>query len=157
MWNVVSGPDQDIGLLLLAMIAFTGLRLGQWVHPPSPGLLGPMLVRPPSPSAAPRPASPPPDHCAPPFTAVGLDIGLRFTRPAVTRTRRLLTLTSPPPNQLQRALEADTRGPAPATTQSGEVTRQRQRARPRPSNPPTPGRHRRARTPEARREVSRIG
>ncbi|MEU9000889.1 AbrB family transcriptional regulator [Streptomyces sp. NPDC048551] len=80
VWNVVSGPEQDLGLLLLSVTAFTGIRLGRLMRLPSPGLLGPMLL------AAAVTISGTATGFAPTgplrtalFTIVGLDIGLRFT------------------------------------------------------------------------------
>ncbi|MQS17396.1 AbrB family transcriptional regulator [Streptomyces kaniharaensis] len=93
VWNVVASPDQDLGLLLLVIIAFTGIHLGRLMRLPSPGLLGPMLL------TAAVTMSGTATGFAPTgplrtalFTVVGLDIGLRFTRPAVLRMRRLLPL-----------------------------------------------------------------
>ncbi|GAQ51039.1 putative ammonia monooxygenase [Streptomyces acidiscabies] len=92
-WLLVNGPHQTAGLLLLAATAATGTWLGTRVRLPSPALLGPMLLTAAltvsgtatgfTPSGLLRAAL---------FTAVGLDIGLRFTRPAVVRMRRLLPL-----------------------------------------------------------------
>lgn len=93
VWNLVNGPDQALGLLLLAAASIAGTRLGRLVLLPSPVLLGPMVL-----TAALSvtgtaggfaPAGPLRTAL---FTIVGLDIGLRFTRPAVMRMRRLLPL-----------------------------------------------------------------
>lgn len=93
VWILVNGLAQDLGLLLLAAVAFAGIHLGRWVRLPSYGLLGPMLLTAAltvtgtatgfAPTGPLRTAL---------FTVVGLDIGLRFTRPAVQQMRRLLPL-----------------------------------------------------------------
>ncbi|MGW2229453.1 AbrB family transcriptional regulator [Streptomyces formicae] len=93
VWNLVNGPDQTIGLALLAAVALAGAGLGRLVRLPSPMLLGPMLL------TAALAVTGTANGFAPTgplrtalFTVVGLDIGLRFTRPAVMRMRRLLPL-----------------------------------------------------------------
>lgn len=94
VWNLVTGPRQGAGLLLLAALALAGAVIGHLMCLPSPVLLGPMLL------AAAVAATGGATGFAPDgalrtalFTAVGLDIGLRFTRSAVARMRRLLPLT----------------------------------------------------------------
>ncbi|MEV8474420.1 AbrB family transcriptional regulator [Streptomyces sp. NPDC051173] len=93
-WHLVDGPRQGTGLLLLAVVATVGSVAGRWVRLPSPVLLGPMLL------AAAATGTGLATGFAPTgllrtalFTAVGLDIGLRFTRPAVVRVRHLLPIT----------------------------------------------------------------
>ncbi|GAA1281285.1 AbrB family transcriptional regulator [Planotetraspora silvatica] len=92
-WRVVTGDHQGIGLLLLAGVAFAGVLIGRAVRLPSPALLGPMLL------TAAITAAGFLEEFAPTgllraflFTIVGLDIGLRFTRPAMAHIRRLLPL-----------------------------------------------------------------
>jgi membrane AbrB-like protein len=92
-WHLVSGSDQDAGLLLVAVVAFAGAWAGRRLHLPSAVLLGPMLV------AAALAVSGTAAGFAPSgalrsvlFTIVGLDVGLRFTRSAVTRMGRILPL-----------------------------------------------------------------
>lgn len=93
VWSLVSGPDQRVGIPVLAVVALVGALLGRWVALPSPALLGPMLLTAVLTSTGLvggfTPVGP---LRALLFTVVGLDIGLRFTRSAVTRMRRLLPL-----------------------------------------------------------------
>ncbi|MFF4528600.1 AbrB family transcriptional regulator [Streptomyces sp. NPDC001407] len=91
---LVDGPHQGTGLLMLAVVALAGAAAGCRVRLPSPALLGPMLL------AAAVTSTGTATGFAPAgllrtalFTAIGLDIGLRFTRPAVARVRHLLPIT----------------------------------------------------------------
>ncbi|MGH4028750.1 AbrB family transcriptional regulator [Actinomycetota bacterium Odt1-20B] len=93
VWHLVSGADQRLGLLSLAVVAAFGAWLGARAHLPSHALLGPMLLTAAlTATGAASGFAPDGPLRAALFTAVGLDIGLRFTRPAVTRARRLLPL-----------------------------------------------------------------
>ncbi|MFJ8387764.1 AbrB family transcriptional regulator [Streptomyces sp. NPDC094438] len=94
VWNLVDGPSQGAGLLLLTLVALAGAAVGRRLRLPSPVLLGPILL------AAALTVTGAANGFAPDgplrtalFTAVGLDIGLRFTRPALARMRHLLPLT----------------------------------------------------------------
>ncbi|MEV5753912.1 AbrB family transcriptional regulator [Actinoallomurus sp. NPDC052308] len=92
-WYPISGPHQGAGLALVAVVAFAGVEVGRRLRLPSAGLLGPMLLAAAltatgatagfAPSGALRSAL---------FTIIGLDVGLRFTRSAITRMRRVLPL-----------------------------------------------------------------
>ncbi|WP_405151168.1 AbrB family transcriptional regulator [Sphaerisporangium sp. NBC_01403] len=90
---VVTGAHQSVGLILLASVALAGTLIGRAVRLPSPALLGPMLL------TAALTLSGTVEGFAPTgflrtvlFTVIGLDIGLRFTRPALARVGRLLPL-----------------------------------------------------------------
>jgi uncharacterized protein len=92
-WHLVSGPHLGVGLMLVAAVALAGAWAGRVLRLPSAALLGPMLVAAAlamtgastgfAPSGALRSAL---------FTIIGLDIGLRFTRPAIARMGRILPL-----------------------------------------------------------------
>jgi membrane AbrB-like protein len=92
-WHLVSGPHQGAGLVLVAVVALAGVEVGRRLRLPSAGLLGPMLVAATltmtgvgtgfAPSGALRSVL---------FTIIGLDVGLRFTRSAITRMGRVLPL-----------------------------------------------------------------
>jgi membrane AbrB-like protein len=92
-WHLVTGSHQGAGLALVAIVAGAGAWAGRRLHLPSADLLGPMLVAATltvtgvatgfAPSGALRSVL---------FTIVGLDVGLRFTRSAVSRMGRLLPL-----------------------------------------------------------------
>ncbi len=92
-WHLVTGADQDTGLVLLAVVALGGAWLGRRIRLPSPALFGPMLA------TAALSFSLPVHSMAPTgilrgamFTIVGLDVGLRFNRSTVARLGRLLPL-----------------------------------------------------------------
>jgi membrane AbrB-like protein len=93
-WNhLVSGPNQVPGLLLVAVIAFAGPEAGRRLHLPNAALLGPMLL------AAALSLTGAATGFAPSgalksvlFTIIGLDVGLRFTRSALTGMGRILPL-----------------------------------------------------------------
>ncbi|MGI5228059.1 AbrB family transcriptional regulator [Actinoallomurus sp. CA-142502] len=92
-WYPVSGSNQGAGLMLLAAVALAGAKAGRRLRLPSAGLLGPMLIAAAltmtgaatgfAPSGALRSVL---------FTIIGLDVGLRFNRSAITRMGRLLPL-----------------------------------------------------------------
>ena len=91
--RLVTGSDQDDGLLLLVAVALVGVWLARRIRLLSPVLLGPMLA------TAALTASGAATGFAPTgmlrstlFTVVGLDVGLRFTRSAIARVGRLLPL-----------------------------------------------------------------
>ncbi|MEV7965663.1 AbrB family transcriptional regulator [Sphaerisporangium sp. NPDC088356] len=92
-WRLVTSDHQGIGLLLLAGVALTGAVIGRAIRLPSPALLGPMLLTASiTASGASDGFAPTGLLCAWLFTIVGLDIGLRFTRPVMAGIRRLLPL-----------------------------------------------------------------
>ncbi|WP_329246318.1 AbrB family transcriptional regulator [Actinoallomurus sp. NBC_01490] len=92
-WHLVTGPNQGAGLVLVAVVAFAGTVAAGRLRLPSAALLGPMLLAATltmtgttagfAPSGALRSAL---------LTVIGLDVGLRFTRSALTRLGRLLPL-----------------------------------------------------------------
>ncbi|GII64645.1 AbrB family transcriptional regulator [Sphaerisporangium krabiense] len=90
---VVAAHHQGVGLVMLGAVALAGALIGRAVRLPSPVLLGPMLL------TAALTAGGVAEGFAPTgslrtilFTVIGLDIGLRFTRPALGRVVRLLPL-----------------------------------------------------------------
>ncbi|WP_218034421.1 AbrB family transcriptional regulator [Acrocarpospora corrugata] len=90
-WQLVSGPNQVEGLVVLASLALLGLFLGSRLRLPSPAMLGPMLV------SGVVTATGLAHGFAPSgilrtllFTMIGLDVGLRFSRQAIGRLRRIL-------------------------------------------------------------------
>ncbi|MEV5704753.1 AbrB family transcriptional regulator [Actinoallomurus sp. NPDC052274] len=92
-WHPISGPHQGAGLVLVAVVAIAGAEAGSRLRLPSAGLLGPMLV------AAALTMTGAASDFAPSgvlrsalFTIIGLDVGLRFTRSAITRMGRILPL-----------------------------------------------------------------
>ncbi|MET8160640.1 AbrB family transcriptional regulator [Sphaerisporangium sp. NPDC005289] len=92
-WSLVTGGDQGIGLVLLAAVALTGTLTGRGLRLPSPALLGPMLLTAAiTASGALSGFTPTGPLRTAVFTIVGLDIGLRFTRPTLAHMRRLLPL-----------------------------------------------------------------
>ncbi|WP_285571556.1 AbrB family transcriptional regulator [Actinoallomurus iriomotensis] len=92
-WRLVTGPHQGAGLVLVVVIAFAGTIAAGRLRLPSAALLGPMLLAATltmtgttagfAPSGALRSAL---------LTVIGLDVGLRFTRSALSRMGRLLPL-----------------------------------------------------------------
>lgn len=92
-WYPVSGSHQVAGLMLVAVVALAGAEAGRRLRLPSAGLLGPMLI------AATLTVTGAATGFAPSgalrsllFTIIGLDVGLRFTRSAITRMGRILPL-----------------------------------------------------------------
>ncbi|WP_157556220.1 AbrB family transcriptional regulator [Herbidospora yilanensis] len=90
-WHLVTGTHQLTGLALLAALAVAGVVVGSLLRLPSPALMGAMLV-----SAA-AGATGLAHGFAPDgmlrsllFTMIGLDVGLRFSRHAVRRLRRIV-------------------------------------------------------------------
>ncbi len=93
LWHIVTGSDQDDGVFLLIAVAVVGAWLGRRARLLSPALLGPMLA------TVALTLTGAASGFAPTgllrgelFTIVGLDVGLRFTRPAIARIGRLLPL-----------------------------------------------------------------
>jgi len=92
-WQLVTGPNQVAGLVLVAVVAFAGTAAAGRLRLPSAALLGPMVLAVTLtmtgtttgfvPSGALRSAL---------LTVIGLDVGLRFTRSAFSRLGRLLPL-----------------------------------------------------------------
>lgn len=99
-WHLVTGPNQGAGLVLVAVVAFAGTVAAGRLRLPSAALLGPMLLAATltmtgttvgfAPSGALRSAL---------LTVIGLDVGLRFTRSALTRLGRLLPLAQDRPDE----------------------------------------------------------
>lgn len=91
--RLVTGTDQDDGLFLLVAVALVGAWLGRRIRLLSPVLLGPMLATAVlTTSGAATGFAPTGMLRSTLFTIVGLDVGLRFTRPAIARVGRLLPL-----------------------------------------------------------------
>ena len=92
--RLVEQPAHQVGgIVVLAAVCFTGALAGRRLHLPAPLLLGPMVV------AALFSLTHAADGFSPAgslkdmvFVAVGLEVGLRFTRSTMTRFARLLPL-----------------------------------------------------------------
>lgn len=89
----VSSHDQIAGLVLAFAVAIVGIRVGERLRLPSPVLLGPMFL------AAIVTFADPAHRFAPDgvlraalFTAIGLDVGLRFSRHTLRHVWRLLPI-----------------------------------------------------------------
>lgn len=92
-WHLVSGSNRVGGLILLAAVAVIAAWAGRRIRLPGATLVAPMLVAGAlslsgaatgfAPSGALRSAL---------FTVVGLEVGLRFTRPSIARMGRILPL-----------------------------------------------------------------
>ncbi|WP_157518800.1 AbrB family transcriptional regulator [Herbidospora mongoliensis] len=90
-WHLVTGPDQVTGLMILGAVALLGVIVGPRLRLPSSTMMGAMLV------SAVVSATGLAHGFAPDgmlrsllFTMIGLDVGLRFSRHAVWRLRRIL-------------------------------------------------------------------
>ncbi|GAA4604891.1 AbrB family transcriptional regulator [Actinoallomurus liliacearum] len=91
MLRLVGGADQPAGLLVLCAVAVLGVQVGRRLRLPAPVVLGPMLVTVVATfSGAAHGFRPTGLLQTLVFACIGLEIGLRFTRPSLRHARRAL-------------------------------------------------------------------
>lgn len=93
-WHPISGPYQVTGLILVTVVALAGAVVARRIRLPSAALLGPMILAAVLAMTGAAPGFAPSGVLRSAlFIVIGLDVGLRFTRSALSRMGRLLPLT----------------------------------------------------------------